>query len=97
MDNIKLNQISPLLSSTEKIKAVDRRPRHSQQPPFKSAQQDKQKKKKKKKKHGEDGALSEVIDPMDSPHFAKQAVKSPPEKKTDAKAGQRKRIIDIRI
>ena len=49
VDNINLNKISPLLSSTERIKSVDRKSRNSQQSPFKGAQQGKQKKKKKKK------------------------------------------------
>ena len=49
VDNINLNKITPLLSSAERIKRVDRKSRNSQQSPFKGAQQGKQKKKKKKK------------------------------------------------
>ena len=49
VDNINLNKISPLLSSTERIKSVDRKSRKGQQSPFKGAQQGKQKKQKKRK------------------------------------------------
>ena len=96
VDNINLNKISPLLSSTERIKRVDRKSDNSQQSPFKGAQQGKQKK-KKKKKEGEEGSLPEVTSSMDSPPYAELAVKRRQKKKADSKAGRSKKIIDIRV
>ncbi len=96
MDNLNLNKISPLLSSAERIKRVDRRQRSSQQPPFKGPLQDKQKK-KKKKKEGQDGTLPEAISSRDSPRHPEHAVARHPEKGTESKAGQSKKIIDIRV
>ena len=96
VDNINLNKITPLLSSAERIKRVDRKSRNSQQSPFNGAQQGKQKKKKKKKK-GEDGILSEPASSKDIPRNARPAVTDHPEKETNPKAGQSKRIIDIRV
>ena len=96
MDNLNLNKISPLLSSTERIKRVDRRQRNSQQLPFKGALQGEQKKKKKKKK-GQDGTLPEAISSRDSPRHLEHAVTRHQEKGTESKAGQSKKIIDIRV
>ena len=50
VDNINLNKTTPLLSSAERVKRVDRRQRDQQKPPFKDALEDEKKKKKKKKK-----------------------------------------------
>lgn len=96
VDNINLNKISPLLSSTERIKRVDRKSDNRQQPPFKGAQQGKQKK-KKKKKEGEDGILSEPGSSKDSPRYDRLAVTDHQEKETDPQASQSKKIIDIRV
>ena len=96
VDNINLNKISPLLSSTERIKRVDRKPRNSQQSPFKGAQQGKQKK-KKKKKGGEDVTLSEAAASKDSLRHARLAVTDHRETKAGSPASQRKNIIDIRV
>ena len=96
MDNLNLNKISPLLSSTERIKRVDRRQRNRQQLPFKGTLQDK-KKKKKKKKEGQDGTLPEVISSRDNPRHPEQAVTLHQEKETESKSGQSKKIIDIRV
>ena len=96
VDNLNLNKISPLLSSTERIKRVNRRQRNSQQLPFKGTLQGKQKK-KKKKKEGKDGTLPEVISSRDSPRLPEQAGTRHQEKETESKAGQSKKIIDIRV
>ena len=88
VDNIKLNRISPLLSSAERVKRVDRRQRDHQQPPFKGALKDEDRKKKKKKK-GEDGTLTESISARDS--------REPPEKEKEPASEQPKKIIDIRV
>lgn len=96
VDNINLNQTSPLLSSTERIKSVDRKSRNSQQSPFKGAQQGKQKK-KKKKKQGQDEIPSEATASRDSPRYARDRVADHPEKKLVSKAVRRKKIIDIRV
>ncbi len=95
MDNLNLNKISPLLSSAERIKRVDRRQRNSQKPPFKGPLQDKQK--KKKKKEGQDRTLPEAISSRDSPRNPEHAVTRHQEKGTESKAGQSKKIIDIRV
>ena len=50
VDNIKLNKILPLLSSTERVKQVDRRQRNSQESPFNDTLKGKKKKKKEKKR-----------------------------------------------
>lgn len=47
MDN--LNKILPSISSTERVKRMDRKRRNNQQNPFKEALKDKEKKKRKKK------------------------------------------------
>jgi hypothetical protein len=96
VDNLNLNKISPLLSSAERVKRVDRRQRNSQQLPFKGPLQGKQKK-KKKKKEGPDGTLSEAISSRDSPRHPEHAVPRHQEKGTESKAGQSNKIIDIRV
>jgi len=97
VDNINLNNISPLLSSTERVKNVDRRQRKNQQPPFKGVLQDKQKKKKKKKKEGKEGHSSETLTPRDNPHHRPGAAKGPQKKKTESQTGLNRKIIDIRV
>jgi len=96
VDNINLNKISPLLSSTERVKSVDRRQRKDQQPPFKGALQDKQKRKKKKKK-GQDETLSESTSVKDRPHPSARAVERRKKKETESPPDQSKKIIDIRV
>ncbi|MGB5750102.1 MAG: hypothetical protein WBM69_24215 [Desulfobacterales bacterium] len=96
VDNINLNKISPLLSSTERVKSVDRRQRNDQQPPFKGALQDKQKRKKKKKK-GRDGTLSESTSVKDRPHPSARAAERHQKKETESPPDQSKKIIDIRV
>ena len=96
VDNINLNKISPLLSSTERIKRVDRRPRNNQQSPFNGAQQGKQKKKKKKKR-GEDETPSEATSSRDNPRNTGLEATHHQEKETDSQSGQNKKIIDIRV
>jgi hypothetical protein len=96
LDNINLNKISPLLSSAERVKSVDRRQRNNQQPFFKGALKGKQKK-KKKKKEGEDGIPSEPASSKDSPRYARPAVTDHQEKETDSQVSKHKKIIDIRV
>ena len=95
VDNINLNKISPLLSSTERIKGVDRKSRNSQQSPFKGAQQGKQKKKKKKKQGGLDETSPEVTVPRDGLRSPEQTMKRHSE--TRSTADQNRKIIDIRV
>jgi hypothetical protein len=94
VDNINLNKISPLLSSTERIKGVDPKSRHSQQSPFKGAQQGNQKK-KKKKKQGRDETSPEVTAPRDGWRGPEQTMKRDSE--TRSAADQNRKIIDIRV
>jgi hypothetical protein len=96
VDNINLNKISPLLSSAERIKGVDRKSRNSQQSPFKGAQQDKQKK-KKKKKHRPDENPSGVTASSNGHWNSEQAIRSHSETKTKSTAGRSQKIIDIRV
>ena len=96
VDNINLNKISPLLSSTERIKGVDRKSRNSQQSPFKGAQQGKQKK-KKKKKLGPDENPSGVTPSSNGRWNSGQTLGSHSETKTKSTAGQNRKIIDIRV
>ena len=96
VDNIQFNKISPLLSSTEQVIRVDRRPRDSQNPPFNGNQQDK--KKKKKKKHPEQGATrSEVTSAKQPSRQSGLAAAHQPDKETNLEDGLGKRIIDIRV
>ena len=96
VDNIKLNRISPLLSSAERVKRVDRRQRDHQQPPFKGALKDENRKKKKKKK-GEDGTLTESISARDSREPPAHEVKVRQKKEKEPASEQPKKIIDIRV
>jgi hypothetical protein len=96
VDNINLNIISPLLSSTEQVKNVDRRQRQNQQPPFKGFLQGRQKKKKKKKEEG-DGSLSEILAAQGHPHHHAGALRRPQNKKTESQTDPNKKIIDIRV
>ena len=96
VDNINLNKISPLLSSTERVQNVDRRQRKNQQPPFKNVLQSKQKK-KKKKKEGEDGSLSKATASKGRPRYTRLEETDHPEKESDSQASQGKKIIDIRV
>ena len=96
VDNIKLNKILPLLSSTERVKQVDRRQRNSQQPPFNDTPKGK-KKKKKRKKDGDNVKISETVLTEDSAQL-----QSPTEKKRSAKDKKSRddrprKIIDIRV
>jgi hypothetical protein len=96
VDNINLNKISPLLSSAERVKGVDRRQRNNQQPLFNEALKGKQKK-KKKKNEGQDEALPAATSANDSPPYDRIAATDPQEKATDSQASQHKKIIDIRV
>jgi len=96
VDNIKLNKISPLLSSTERVKSVDRRQPNDQRPLFKGALKDKQKR-KKKKKEGQDGTLSESKAVKDRPPHSARAVKRHQKEETESQPDQSKKIIDIRV
>lgn len=96
VDNINLNKISPLLSSTERIKSVNRKQRNDQQPLFKGALKGKQKR-KKKKKEGQDETLSENISAGDLPHNSTRAVERHQEKETESQPDKAKKIIDIRV
>ena len=96
VDNIDLNRVSPLLSSTERVKRVDRKQRDSQQPPYTDALKDEQKKKKKKKKK-EDGAGEKPVSTRDSlPPLAPEA-KGDRKVKKKSDPEQVKKIIDIRV
>lgn len=96
VDNINLNRVSPLLSSAERIKRVDRRQRDHQQPPFKGALKGEDKKKKKKKK-GEDGTLSESISIRDGRQLSAHPVQGPQKQDKESESEQTKKIIDIRV
>ena len=96
VDNINLNKISPLLSSTERIKSVNRRQRNDQQPLFKGALKGKQKR-KKKKKEGQDGTLPESISVKDRTQQSARAVERHQKKETESQPDQSKKIIDIRV
>ena len=95
VDNIHFNKVSPLLSSTEKVKRVDQRPRDGQNLPFKGNQQDKQ---KKKKKHPEHGAIRSEVTSAKQPLRQSELAAAPHlDKETNSVAGLGKRIIDIRV
>ena len=96
VDNIHLNKISPLLSSTERVKRVDRRPRDGQQPPFKGDPQAKQKK-KKKKHQGRSTRLSKITSAKDISQLPGNAASRLSEEETNSPASRGKRIIDIRV
>jgi hypothetical protein len=98
VDNINLNRISPLLSSAERVKRVDRRQRDQQRPPFKGALKDEQKKKKKKKqKKGEDEIPSNDLYTRDVRRRSSRAVKDDEEQEKEVKPKHSKKIIDIRV
>jgi len=96
VDNIKLNKILPLLSSTERVKQVDRRQRNSQQPPFNDTPKGK-KKKKKKKKDGENVKISEAVLTEDSARLPSPTGEKRSAKDKKSREGRPKRIIDIRV
>ena len=96
VDNININKVSPLLSSTERIKSVDRRQRKSQQPPFEGVLQDKQKKKKKKKK-GKDITRLRKTASKDSQDHSAPAAKGHQKKEAESTPDQTKKRIDIRV
>ena len=97
VDNINLNRISPLLSSAEHVKQVDRKQRDHQKPPFKGALKDGDKKKKKKKKKGKAEAISEGISSGDGRGLTAHAVKGREKQKKESEPQQTKKIIDIRV
>ena len=96
VDDIKLNRISPLLSSAERVKRVDRRQREQQQPPFKGALKDEEKKKKKKKKD-EDQTLTQSISARDSRKPPAREVKARLKKEKKPTSELPEKIIDIRV
>ena len=96
VDNIKLNKILPLLSSTERVKQVDRRQRNSQQPSFNDTLKGK-KKKKKKKKDGENVKISEAALTEDSVQTPSHTGKKRSAKDKKSRDDQPPKIIDIRV
>ena len=96
VDDIKLNRISPLLSSAERVKRVDRRQREQQQPPFKGSLKDEEKKKKKEKK--DEGQTP-------APSISARGSRKPPAREIKARLKKEKKptsdppekIIDIRV
>ena len=96
VDNINLNKISPLLSSAERIKGVDRKSRHSRQSPFKDTRQGNQKKQKKKRKQP-DETPADVTVSRDDRWNPEQTMKHHPETKPKSPAGMNQKIIDIRV
>ena len=96
VDDIKLNRISPLLSSAERVKRVDRRQREQQQPPFKGALKDEEKKKKKKKKD-QDQTLTQSISARDSRKPPAREVKARLKKEKKPTSELPEKIIDIRV
>ena len=93
VDNIKLNKILPLLSSTERVKQVDRRQRNSQESPF----NDTLKKKKKKKKDGENVEISEAALTEDSVQVPSHTGNKRSAKDKKPRDDQPSKIIDIRV
>ena len=93
VDNIKLNKILPLLSSTERVKQVDRRQRNSQESLF----NDTLKGKKKKKKDGENGEISEAVLTEDSVQAPSHTGKKRFAKDKKSRDDQPPKIIDIRV
>jgi len=93
VDNIKLNKILPLLSSTERVKQVDRRQRNSQESPF----NDTLKKKKKKKKDGENVEISEAALTEDSVQAPSHTGNKRSAKNKKPRDDQPSKIIDIRV
>jgi hypothetical protein len=97
VDNINLNKISPLLSSAERVKRVDRKHRDDQKPPFKSALKDEKKKKKKKKKKRETEIPAETRNTGDSSPRRAPAVKKDQKRENSLEPDKDKKIIDIRV
>jgi hypothetical protein len=93
VDNIKLNKILPLLSSTERVKQVDRRQRNSQESLF----NDTLKKKKKKKKDGENVEISEAALTEDSVQAPSHTGNKRSAKDKKPRDDQSSKIIDIRV
>jgi phage-related minor tail protein len=93
VDNIKLNKILPLLSSTERVKQVDRRQRNSQKSPF----NDTLKKKKKKKKDGENVEISEAALTEDSVQAPSHTGNKRSAKDKKPRDDPPSKIIDIRV
>jgi len=96
VDNIKLNKILPLLSSTERVKQVDRRQRNSQQPPFNDTPKGK-KKKKKRKKDGDNVKISETVLTEDSAQLQSPTGKKRSAKDKKSRDDRPRKIIDIRV
>ena len=96
VDNIKLNKILPLLSSTERVKQVDRRQRNSQESLFNDTLKGK-KKKKKKKKDGENVKISEAALTEDSVQTPSHTGKKRSAKDKKSRDDQPPKIIDIRV
>ena len=97
VDNIHFDKISPLLSSTERIKRVDRRPRDDEQAPLKGNPQGKKKKKKKKKHPGRGASPSEITLSKVVPLPPGLEVKNSGKEQKRSSAKRRNRIIDIRV
>ena len=96
VDNIDLNKTTPLLSSTERVKRVDRKRRDDQKPPFNTALKDEKKKKKKKKKR-ESEIPAETRNAGDSPPRRARAEKEDKKQGNKLKPDKDKKIIDIRV
>ena len=97
VDNINLNKISPLLSSAERVKRVDRKHRDDRKPPFKGALKDEQKKKKKKKKKIGTEVLSETRNPGDRSPRRVRSENKDQKRENSITPDKNKRIIDIRV
>jgi len=97
MDNLKLNKISPLLSSTERVKSVDRRRQNKQQPPFEDVLQGRKKKKKKKKRGGDEGRPAKSLAAGDSSKSRSRAPKSRQKEEGALLHNGNKKRIDIRV
>lgn len=97
VDNINLNKITPLLSSAEPVKRVDRKHREDQKPPFKNALKDEKKKKKKKKKKRQTEISTEIRNTGDSSSRRAGAVKKDQKRKNSSAPDKDKKIIDIRV
>ncbi len=93
VDNIKLNKILPLLSSTERVKQVNRRQRNSPGSPFNATL----KGKKKKKKDGENVEISEAALTEDSVQAPSHTGKKRSAKDKKPRDDQPSKIIDIRV
>jgi len=96
VDNIRVNKILPSLSSPPKIKRLDSRGRHNQQPPFKEAFKSKQKK-KKDPDEPDLGATSEIDLPADADTHDRISGRSDKTKRKKTIDSSSKKIIDIRV